>query len=507
MRKTYKTPQNPLEKRKAKQVLVLDALMCLVRVGGIASTYILLVAFFDLSPISSAAVTMCLQVFGVFTHRISEYLYPRMTARNIQILGLGVAVISSAGMILSKNFYIFCGFALCASFVKVAREITEPVLNHKFIENDDSHSARESAYNMSGSLLSAAVIATMSYFEINYGPMIFILSVAILTYALIITRVIDVYDDDDEFRALQKLKKESENTREDYAKNNSYKIRTLCFFDLNRNIAEGIVACLSPVIFMKVSHVFQGTSSIISFICGVSAFFVGYKLIPVLDRAFNPSEKMRWMILLGSAVFAMISELCASTYWGVNFAYVSSAVCGVSFTFAYSNMQLLAAKELDKTNYAIFNCKINQRSAIVFIIVPLILGGLSKIVSLNTLMALSCGLIFAVLAISAVRVSIINRAYANETSTSEGSIAFAARKVFNGIDRRATASLAYHRSSPTIRLRRYHSTRKTRPSLNRVRDYHFEFRRVVASSQTYADMVAAWRTHRYRRNTSQCSSA
>ena len=124
MRIIRKAPQNIVKDKQKSQILLLNCILCMARVGLMASSYILLVANFDLNALNSAIVTIALQGFAVFSKLIANYLFSRFTIRRIQIVGSFIGTFSAFGMIFTRNFYLFCIFILIASLAKISREIT-----------------------------------------------------------------------------------------------------------------------------------------------------------------------------------------------------------------------------------------------------------------------------------------------------------------------------------------------------------------------------------------------
>lgn len=412
------------------------------------------------------------------------------------------------GLVFASNFYIFCVLIFFASGAKVTREITAGALNHKYLQKDKSFAARSTASEQAGVLAISAIVATLAFLNLNYVPMILSSTLYFLLATVVLKRIVNFDEDDEQFR-IQKQNEISKKHGNIFVGNAvRYRKQTLAAIDFCSNMIAGISVCLMPVVFKTISHVSQGMDSLLTLICGLCAFGAGIKIIPKLNEKFELSAKTQWHGLLASACFVIVTSITFTTYFGLTVAYIGAVLNGMSLALTMSFMHTIAARELERSSYASFNCEIIQRAGKVRIAAPLAIGLLSKFVSIDTIFLIVIAIITLALAICILRVSIITREY--ESAVAPNTIIATAGStpiIFSGVDRRRTSFAANYKAGRTKFLRRHNNTRPARPSFNRVRDYRFELRRVAASSQTYADMVATWRSHRFRRNTSLYSAA
>ena len=500
MRNIRKSPQNAPHKVVKSHLILLSFLSPLARVGLIASTFILLVMRFQLDALSSALVTVSLQGATIFTKTILRRFLSKYTARKVLLFGSYLGASSAILLSFLNNFNFFVFVLLVASLSKIAFETSLPLLSHKHFEHDKSFASRFIGSAQGGTLAISAIIAILMFIDKTQFA-IFVTAGAYLAIGVMIhTRFLVIEENQISDKVLSKNRLEKSK--------GSFQCRTLAFADLSINIIGGMSACLMPVVFKTVSHVSQGTDSILCFIFGAFAFIAGTKLIPVFSKKFVLSAKDQWVMFLVSVSVTIITSMSFTTYYGVKVAFFGAALNGLGFSFGYSALHSIAAQELDKSKYQLLLSGMCQRAAYARIISPVALGALSKILSITALMGVAACIVavLGIVLISRVNI-VINAINANIKADNISELAIPTSKSFSGVDRRRKTFATNYDFDRAKLLRRYNSARTSSPSFNRIRDYSFELRRVASSSQTYADMVATWRSHRFRRDTSLCSAA
>lgn len=507
MRIIRKTPQNINDVDYRKHVLLLQFLAGVARVGFVASTFILLVSNFKLDTFSSSLITISLQGFTIFSSFISDRLFSKFTVRQIQYGGAFLGFACALSMAFTHNFYFFMTFVLIASIVKVAFETTLPAIGHKHIEHDKSFASKIVGFAQAGVLAISAIIACLMMMNLHFLP-IYITSGIYLALSIAIYKGYIKYEDSQFHKpATNEFKKVKQKT--------SFNTRTLSHLDLSTQIAGGMSACLMPVVFKTISHVSQGTDSVLVFIVGMMAFVFGTKILPLINNKLNLSLKTQWYVLIFSIALTVLTSILFTTYFGMYAAFIGAALNGIGFSLAYAFLHSIAANEMDKHDYQLFNCGINQRAAMARIIAPISIGLISKFIDINSLMIVTFAIIFVVLSICILRVSIITRELNIETKPVEfifkpsyrRTINFSANGIYATNERRRNTFEKNYRSSAPKPIRRYNGKKSKRPSSHRIRDYLFEIRRVLTFSQTYKQMVTTWRSHRFRRNAFNYSSA
>lgn len=376
-------------------VLLINFFSIASRVGLIASSWILLVNRFEINPILSAIMSMCVQGFIVAMNQISKKVTRNLSLLNTQRLGAIVGALSCLALLIVSNLVLFLTVVLFASFSKVLIESTFPRVTHRFLRNEKKFSSILMGTQQGSVLFVSLIIAPIAIFG-NYDAPIVVTS-ALYFIALLVTVKFPSCADDNFEEVIQSGDSQAKFDRRfsDIAANENIRSRqskihkfrripsTLMTLDLSVQIAGGASMVLMPLCFIQISNVSQGMDSVLCFIFGLAAAITGLYLFPKMQSRVSSNERAEWIFLLVFVSVMMFSCVTYITFFGVFVALVSAFVNGFSIISYLAILHTIAARNLDQVQYQEFGCKIMQRNALARITAPIVVGGLANITSLS----------------------------------------------------------------------------------------------------------------------------
>lgn len=365
------------------------------RTALMASVWILLMARFDVSPMTSAATSIALQGTIIFSQPLSKKIFLHMTVLSSQRLGAGVGIISSSALLFIDNLAIFIAVAFIASTSKVALESTFPRITHSYTANDPKFASRFVGAKESGYLCASAIIAPIALSGFMVAPMVIAISIFIVVYAFTFLFPECGMDSYEEVLNADSTQERFDRRIGDIERNESirenqsriHKLRripsTLLLIVLFQNLVCGGSMALMALCLAQVSSLSQGVEPALGIIFGVSASFVGIIVMTWIRNNFKLSDGYEWGLLIFSYMLVMVSVILYTTIAGLYVAIIAAFFNGLSWAMCDSLLSQRAAQVLSVNEYHKFGCSMMQRDALGRIVAPLIVGAVATWTSLH----------------------------------------------------------------------------------------------------------------------------
>ncbi len=389
------------------------------RVGFIASTWIVLMSRFHVSPILSGLMSLMVQGLITVMKPLSSAVFKRVSLLTSQRAGAILGLTSCFALLFIHNIILFLAIVFCASFSKVMIEATFPRVTHAFLVQDTKFAPRLIGVQEGSILFVSAAIAPVAF----AGSVLIPLVIAAVLYACTwaITYLFPECGSDSYEETLDSSSTTEQFNRRfsDIALNESireyqsriHKFRripsTLLSMDLFLNIIAGGCMALMPLCFKYISNVSQGMDSTLCFVYGGLAALTGFVLLPTIRKRATLTETHEWVLLVAAMGLGVITCVYYTTFAGVHIALLSAVVNGMALVTMQSLLRHVAARNLMQGEYQQFGCRLMQRNAIARVCSPIVVGVLASVTSLHFTMMVLLGLGGIFIAITVARVSLI----------------------------------------------------------------------------------------------------
>ncbi len=416
------------------------------RIGVLASTWILFMARFNVTPVLSALMCVFGQGFITVMKPLSQQILSRYSLLVSQRSGAVIGIVSCIALIWIHNLALFLVLVLVASFSKVAIESTFPRVTHAFLVDDEKFSPRFIGIQQAAILFVSAIIAPVAF--AGYVALPVVISAVLYGAVLVVTylypqcgddgyvEVLDTHSTQEQFNRRFSDIRRNECIREHQSRIHRFRRipSTLLSIDLFVCIIAGAAATLMPLCFREISHVGQGMDSLLCCIFGVFAAITGLVILPWVQRRVALTENQEFRSLVVLLALCLVSCIFYTTFAGVKVGIMCAVINGIAITANRSILHRIASRNLIQNEYQKFGCLLMQREALARVGTPIFIGVLASMTSLHFTVTVLVILAAVFVVVTGARVSLIvhGRRYDYRTLQSVENPLHSARKLRTG---------------------------------------------------------------------------
>lgn len=473
------------------------ALAIAARFGFVTASLLLLMNRFQVSPMISAIMCVCLQGVVVAMQPISVRLFRVISLNASQKMGAILGLVACIALMHLQNLILFLFVVFLASFSRVAIEGTFPRVTHGFILEDHTFASRLIGCQQGSLVVLFAVVAPIAITGSVLGPMAIMVFLYLLILALAISypqcgsdtyeEVLTAGSPQDKFERRFGDIVRNEVIREHQSRVHRFRRvpATLLSIDLFINIIVSGSIVLTPLCFISISKVPQSMDSVLAFAYGGLAAVTGLILLPLLRKKFNFTQNQEWIILACTLPIAFTTSILYSTIFGLEVGVVSAGINGVAVSIMLTFIQQIGARNLTQMQFQKFGCQLLQRNALARIVTPLVFGSLASFFTLRTtflLLALT-GLLFSLVSLTRVILIVHGRKLDHRTLLSIENTSHPARRLRT--NRRSQSDVECDDTRLVIeRLKAKRIQSQTRFAIyNKLRFRYFLFRTPITPTQ------------------------